>query len=75
VTSLDDFLALVKDEIGLSFTVADSELSFDRLPDWDSVLLLALLGAVERATGRTVSLPDILAAETLGGVYDVVARA
>jgi hypothetical protein len=74
VISLGEFLALVHDEIGLPLTAGDADLSFDQLPDWDSMHLLALLQAVERSTGRPVSLPDVLTAGSLHDVYEVVVR-
>lgn len=70
--TIEEFLTLVHDEVGLPLTTADAELSFDRLPDWDSVHLLSLLNTLERTMGRPVSLPDILEADTLRGVYEVV---
>jgi acyl carrier protein len=72
MNSIDEFVAVVRDELGLAVTVADSGRSFDELPDWDSVYLLWLLTAVERRTGRTISLPDVLEARTLEDLYAAV---
>lgn len=67
--SIDDFVALVSDELGLPVTVADADRSFDELPGWDSVHLLWLLTTLERETGRQISLPDLLAAKSLEQVH------
>jgi acyl carrier protein len=69
VTTIDDFIAIVHDEIGLRVTADDIELSLDQVPGWDSVHLLALLVSMERATGRRISLPDVLEAESLEQLY------
>jgi acyl carrier protein len=72
MNSIDEFVAVVRDELGLAVTVADAERSFDEIPDWDSVHLLWLLTVVERRTGRSVSLPDVLEARNLEDVYAAV---
>lgn len=70
---LDDFVALVRDELGLPVTREDTERSLDALDGWDSVYLLRLLTLLEQETGRSVSLPDVLEAPTLGHIYKLVA--
>ncbi|MFI6985322.1 acyl carrier protein [Embleya sp. NPDC050154] len=69
LNTLDDFVALVRDELGLPITSANAADSFDRLAGWDSVHLLWLLTALERHTGRRISLPDVLEATSLEAVY------
>jgi acyl carrier protein len=69
VNSIDDFAALIRDELGLPVTAQNVGLSFDELPGWDSVHLLALLTILERATGRRISLTDVLSAPSLESVY------
>ncbi|MEK8173841.1 phosphopantetheine-binding protein [Streptomyces sp. M19] len=70
--TIDDFVLLVRNEIGLPVTVDEVGLEFDRLPGWDSIQLLVLLTALERETGRSVSLPDVLEAGSLKDVYHLV---
>jgi acyl carrier protein len=73
--NIEEFVAVVRDEIGLPVTVDDAGRPLDDLPGWDSVHLLSLLTAIERRTGRGVSLPDVLEARSLEGVYAVVVAA
>ena len=65
----EDFVALVQDEIGLPVTVELARDTLDRIPGWDSVRLLWLITAMERVTGRQVSLPDALMATSLEDIY------
>lgn len=67
--SIEDFLALVRDELGLPVTSADAEASFDEVEGWDSIHLLALATALERVTGRPLSLPEVLETTSLAGLY------
>jgi acyl carrier protein len=65
----DDFLALVRDELGLPVESDNAGVRLDQIPGWDSVQLLWLVSAVERIAGRRLSLPDVLAASSLEGIY------
>lgn len=69
--TIDDFAVFVRDEIGLDVTSEDVGKSFDELPGWDSVHLLGLLTALERTTGRPLSLPDLLDAASLQQIYTI----
>ncbi|MGW0604775.1 acyl carrier protein [Streptomyces sp. NPDC002640] len=69
--TIDDFVALLRDELGLPLGVDDIGRSFDQVEGWDSVHLLTLLTALERATGRRISLPDALEAPSLEHLYAV----
>jgi len=71
--SLDDFLELVRDEFGLSVTSADADLSLSRFSDWDSMHVLWLATLVEQRLGRPVSVPGLLGAVSLGGLYAAIA--
>jgi acyl carrier protein len=75
MTTVDEFVTLLRDEVGLPVTGADVDLDFDQLPGWDSAVLLHLVTVLERATGRSVSLPDLLTARTLSSVYDLAVAA
>lgn len=70
--TVDDFVALVRDELGLSVQTADLDRSLDTVAGWDSVHLLTLCSALERATGKRISLPAVLEADSLAGVYAAV---
>ncbi|MBT2210867.1 MULTISPECIES: acyl carrier protein [Actinomadura] len=73
--SIDDFVALVRDELGLPVTSETVGTGFDELPGWDSVHLLALMVVLERETSRPISLPDLLEAPSLAGIYELAAGA
>jgi hypothetical protein len=73
VNDLDDFIALVRDELGLDVGAGDGERNLDEIPGWDSVHLLWLLSIVEQRTGRSASLPDVLEARSLHSIYSKVA--
>ena len=72
--TVDDFVELLSDEIGLAVTVHDLDSSFDQVPGWDSVHLLTLMMLLERRTGRPVSLPAMLEAPSLGHIYQLATR-
>lgn len=74
MNTLDDFLALVETELGLSVPPAEATRSFDELPGWDSVHLLSLIGAVERSTGHSISLSRVLEAANLEEIYTLAVR-
>jgi hypothetical protein len=71
MTTIDDFVVLVRDELGLDITAENVGLSFDELPGWDSLHLLSLAISLERAPGRPIMLPDLLEARSLEGIYSV----
>ncbi|SNQ48328.1 Acyl carrier protein [Frankia canadensis] len=70
--TIDEFVELLRGELGLPLTEADTELDLDQVPGWDSVHLLALLSVLEQRTGAPISLPDVLAATSLRDVHTVV---
>ncbi|MET8780120.1 acyl carrier protein [Nocardia sp. NPDC004654] len=72
MSSIEDFVELVNMEAGLSFRVIDADVHFDHLEGWDSLHLLAVLTALERQTGRRISMPDVLTAQNLRDVYKLV---
>ncbi|MGH3166682.1 MAG: acyl carrier protein [Trebonia sp.] len=67
--SIDDFVSLIQDELGIAVTAADVDRGFDELPGWDSMYLLWLATSLERTTGQAMSLPDLLEADSLQQVY------
>jgi acyl carrier protein len=73
VNTIDDFLELVSDEIGLALTQREARLEFDQLAGWNSVHLLTLLVALEQSLGRRVAMADALTATSLFDIYALVA--
>lgn len=73
--ALDDFVTLLREEIGLRVGVADTGRDLEGLAGWDSVHLITFLSAVERATGRQVSLAAALRARTIEQLYTATAGA
>lgn len=69
MNSIDDLVTLVRDELGLPLTAADADRKLSDLEGWDSVHLLWLLTALERSTGRRISMPDVLEAGTLADIH------
>lgn len=74
MNGIDDFIALVQDELGLPVTAENVGADFDQLPGWDSVHLLSLLMVLERKTGRRIAMTDVLEAPSLAHVYELVAN-
>ncbi|MFE3019115.1 acyl carrier protein [Streptomyces sp. NPDC059256] len=74
MTTIDDFLVLIRDEIGLAVGPEHVDMPLGLVPGWDSMHLLALLTALERQIGRPISLPDVLQAESLNRIHEVVVR-
>ncbi|MGA5703192.1 phosphopantetheine-binding protein [Peterkaempfera bronchialis] len=68
---LRKLITVAGDELGLDITPQDATLDFDQLPGWDSLHLLTLLTALERVTGRRLSLPDLLEARTIAEVFEI----
>ncbi|MGC0367616.1 acyl carrier protein [Rhodococcus sp. 27YEA15] len=69
MTSIDDFVGLVNRELGLTVDVDDVQRNLDEVAGWDSVLLLTLLTALERETGRPVPFAEVLEADNLARIY------
>ncbi|MGW4897287.1 phosphopantetheine-binding protein [Kitasatospora sp. NPDC004240] len=68
---LTELITVAADELGLPIGPEDADLDFDELPGWDSLHLLILLTALERITGRRLSLPDLLEARSLAEIHRV----
>lgn len=73
--TLDAFVRLVRDEIGMPLEPEQVTADFDELPDWDSLHLLKLVTALEFATGRKVPVGRVLEARSLKGIYDLAVSA
>lgn len=72
---IEDLVSLIRDELGLTLTSADADRPLEEITGWDSVHLLWLTAALERRTGRNISMPDLLEAKTLSGIQRVAATA
>nr|BAQ21954.1 putative acyl carrier protein [Streptomyces versipellis] len=73
MNSIEDFITLVRDELGIPVTSEDIGRPFDEMPSWDSVYMLQLMSILERETGRPVSLPGVMRASSLKSIYALVA--
>ncbi|WP_327010453.1 acyl carrier protein [Dactylosporangium sp. NBC_01737] len=73
MNGLDDFVAILRDDIGLPVQRDEIALSFDNVPGWDSVHLLTLLTILERTTGRRISFAAVLEAGSLHDIYELAA--
>ncbi len=71
MNTMDDFVALLSEDLGLPITAEDTGLPLDEVPGWDSLHLLSLLTLLERRTGRVLSLADVLEACSLKDIYDL----
>lgn len=69
MNSIDDLVALIRDELGLPLTSEDADRPLDDVAGWDSVHMLWLVTALERQTGRGVSMPDLLEARSLKDIH------
>jgi acyl carrier protein len=71
MTDLDGYAALLRDELGIPVTTDQLGQGFDQIEGWDSVRLLSLVTLLERETGQSVSLPDVLESRSLRDVYEL----
>jgi acyl carrier protein len=74
MNSLEDFITILRDDLGLDITVEDAGKDLDQIADWDSVHLIELLSLLERETGHPVALPGLLGASSLTEMYELAAR-
>jgi acyl carrier protein len=75
VNTIDEFIALLRDEMGMPLTAHDAARNLDEVAGWDSVHLLTLLTVVERRTGRNLPLADVLEAGSLRDIYELAVAA
>jgi acyl carrier protein len=75
VETVIEFVTLLHDEVGLSVSAEDLNAQLDDVAGWDSVLLLYLLTALERRTGRRLPAAEMFEAATLNDIYDLAVRA
>lgn len=75
IATPEDFVALLRDSTGLDLDLPSLESDFDSLPGWDSLHLLKLVSALERATGQRIQVGQVLAARSLEQVRRVAVGA
>jgi acyl carrier protein len=75
MTDVRDFAALLRDEIGLAVTEQELDRGLDQIDGWDSVHLLTLVTVLERETGQSVALPDVLEAGSLREIFGLYTAA
>ncbi|MBW4717861.1 acyl carrier protein [Saccharothrix obliqua] len=71
---IDEFLRILRDDLGLYLSDTDVDLELRDVAGWDSVHLLSLCTLLERRTGRELSLPEVLTAPTLASIYHLAVR-
>lgn len=74
MNTVEDFVTLLRDDLGLPFTTADVDLRFDELSAWDSMQMLQLLSLLEQRTGRSMPLAEALDATSLRAIYTLASR-
>lgn len=73
MNSIGDFVALVRNELGLAVTVDDVGRELNELPGWDSMHLLWLISVLEQKAGRSINVIDVLEAPNLEYIYGLTA--
>ncbi|WP_232248631.1 acyl carrier protein [Streptacidiphilus rugosus] len=71
ISTADDYLTLVREATGLDLDAEALHRDFDALPGWDSLHLLKLVSALERATGTRVPVGRVLEARSLDQIRQV----
>jgi|tagenome__1003787_1003787.scaffolds.fasta_scaffold20439676_2 acyl carrier protein len=71
MNDIEDFLTLLRDELGMAVTRDDLDKHLDQVAEWDSAHLVELVTLLERDTGHGISLPDALTASSLAEIYEV----
>lgn len=73
--TIDDFVRLVRDELGMPLEEYQVSADLDQLPEWDSLYLLKLVTALEQATGRSLPVGRLLEARSLAEIHQLAAQA
>ncbi|MGI5195721.1 acyl carrier protein [Streptomyces sp. CA-288835] len=73
--TIDEFVRLVRDELGMPLEEHQVSADLDQLPEWDSLYLLKLVTALEQATGRSLPVGRLLEARSLREIYRLAAPA
>ncbi|KIH99209.1 hypothetical protein LP52_08770 [Streptomonospora alba] len=65
MNSRNELLRIIDTELALPLAPEHLDVEFDRLEGWDSVHMVRLISAVERATGRQVDVSAALESRNL----------
>lgn len=71
--SKDDFIRVIRDELRLPLIESEVDFDFDQVVNWGSVHLVRLVVALERKTGRRISVRRLLDERTPRGMYALLA--
>lgn len=74
MNSIEDFVGILQDDLGMSVKLEDVGKDLDQIAEWDSAHLLQLMSLLEKETGRPVALPDLLSASSLAEMYELANR-
>ncbi|WP_066363836.1 acyl carrier protein [Herbidospora mongoliensis] len=69
--TVEEYVALLRDQLALPVTEEDLGRSLDTVDAWDSVHLLTLCTLLERETGRPLPFARVLEAPSLAAVYEL----
>ncbi|HEY3717332.1 MAG TPA: phosphopantetheine-binding protein [Jatrophihabitantaceae bacterium] len=75
MNDVEDFVVLLREEVGLPIERSQLTTDLDNVPAWDSLLLLKLVVALERETGRRMPVGRLMAMRSLQDMYELVAAA
>ncbi|WP_231607903.1 acyl carrier protein [Streptacidiphilus albus] len=75
IATPEDYVVLLRDATGLDLDLPALESDFDSLPGWDSLHLLKLVSALERATGQRIPVGRVLEARSLEQIRRVAVGA
>ncbi|MCM2393819.1 acyl carrier protein [Streptomyces albipurpureus] len=67
--TIDEFVRLVRDELGMPLEDHEVHADLDQLPEWDSLYLLKLVTVLEQTTGRPLPVGRLLEARSLQEIY------
>lgn len=67
-----EFVVLVRDELGLPLVADDLDVDLDTIVSWDSIHVVTLVIEAERRTGRRMQVSKLMTARSLREIYDVL---
>lgn len=70
---MDRLQACIADALGVAPEKVTNELTYQSIPEWDSIGHMTVIAAVEGEFGVSISPEDILAIDSVGMLREVVA--
>ena len=67
-----EFIVLVRDELGLPLAAGDLDVDLDALVHWNSIHVVTLIVEAERRTGRRVQVGKLMTARSLRTIYETL---